>query len=204
MGITYVVVPTAGNIRLPLGRLAPTRAGELRLGKAAQLLADHPPYHLAIVGGRRNNVFETEAQVHYHHFNLRNKELANPTTDALLDSFKCTVHDMVELARQLRLDDGANRALGLQPEVVTKLILVTHPDHAKIAAIPLRKLLPNVKVRCKKSGEPAPYPRWLFRWLLWTTERDPLWSKPWSWPLRVTASFRENPRPLKRRKRKKA
>lgn len=197
MGISYIIVPTAGNVRLPLGRLSPTRAGELRLEKAAQLLAAQPHYHLAILGGRRDNVFETEAQVHYDYFNRKHEKLVNPTTDVLLDSFKCTVHDMVDFVRELRLEDGALKALGLQPAAVIELVLVAHPDQAEIAAIPLRKLLPDVKVRCEPSGEEAPYPEWKRKTLLWVTKRDPLWRKPWSWPFQLLASLRENPRAKK-------
>lgn len=210
MGRTLVIVLTAGNYNLRLhdGSLTPTRAGELRLDTMARLLKANPEWYGAIVGGKRQNRWESEAAIYNDYF--RSKFLGEFTQgyplEFLLDNYKCTVPGMWDLAHHLKNQVAIMEHLALtesskvharQLEETDQIVFVTHPDHADIAEIPLRIMLPDVKIRCQPSGEEPPYSPRMRRILLWVTKRDPFWQKPWSWPFRIAASFRENPKPKK-------
>ncbi len=190
--VTLVIVPTAGNfnLRLSNGLLTPTHAGELRLDKAAQLLLANPGWKLAIVGGNRKNPDETEAEIYHQYFWKHYPQLGDRTL-LVLDKHKCTVHDMVDLAEELKAMASDMQAFDIGETI--EMVIVTHPDHCRIARIPLRTLIQTAEVRCEPSGEERPYSPKMQAILLWVTQHDPLWRGFWSWPFRALASRRENP-----------
>jgi len=173
---TLLVVPTSGNRAAVAndGKVAvhPGAACQQRLETAAKRLSEDGQAKLAIVGGWRAQAELSEAAVAKRWFLARFPEHSDRM--AFIQSEGCfTAEDMIRLARKLHSPEWAGAFV----------LLVSHPDHALLAAQTLRSCGID-KVDFLDSGERPPYGAIKLAVLKLIYSLDPLWI---SAPARVVA-----------------
>lgn len=170
---TWVVVPTNGNVKDKQLGYRPSDVAIQRLRKALELLQENPEAFLAVCGGKRLLSRTSEAEVAYRYL----YERLGYTEVVFRDSSSTyKAGDMVSLAYRLNNFNWAGGMGGLKPE---KIIIVTHPDHAKMARRTLKKCKVRMPIEICDSGEKAPYSKVILTILRIVYWLDPKWS--W-WP----------------------
>jgi len=144
-----------------------------RLLTALELLVPEDGDRLIIVGGHRDSG-PSEAEIAYGWLNDQRERVW-----AALAPDCCTARDMAYLARWLRAQG-----------ITDRLVIVSHPWHARLAAITLERC--GYKTQIVPSEEKASFGRLEYLARLIITAIDPSWSGWLTWPLRLRASRRAN------------
>lgn len=176
-----VVIPTSGNRRGVDGHLEPGVNCIRRLKTAIEHCPSGEGVMLTFVGGLRDNPDTSEAAIATNYFWEHYSQVAYCQTMTVAPA-KYTAGDMVGLSKILQEE----RAKGVN---IDRIWIVTHPDHAKLAARTLKRCGWDC-VHLLDSGEPPPYNRWeliILKIVYWL---DPKWQDIWSLPLRALANRR--------------
>lgn len=188
-----VVIPTSGNIRDKDGRLQPGVNCVKRLEAALNQGPTGPEVVLIFAGGVRDNPSNSEAEIAISYFRKHypDAQYADVLSSA---GAKYTAADMRILSWDLYLYIAEHESYEEKDEnddelPIDRIWIVTHPDHATLAARTLKHLGWNC-IHLLDSGEPPPYRPWELMILKIVYYLDPTWQTILSLPLRRLANRR--------------